>query len=102
MLQSFFNATHNHKHLKTGEANTALGRTVLPHTHYTSHILLPRFFTSLKPSKIPSVEKGFGIDEEVNEKVKKLLRLQKSNWHKNDLVARWPKAVDVDGDCVEK
>ena len=46
--------------------------------------------------------KSFGIEDDVNEKVTKWLRLQKSNWHKNDLVARWPNAVDVDGDCVKK
>ena len=32
-----------------------------PHTHYTAHNLLPQFFSSLEPPKIPSVGKGLGL-----------------------------------------
>lgn len=46
--------------------------------------------------------KRFGRDDEVIEEVKKWLRLQESNCYKNVLVARWSKAVEVDGVCIGK
>jgi len=51
---------------------------------------------------MPSVGKRFVIYDGVKEKAEKWLRLQKSNWHQNGLVARWPTAVEVDGECLEK
>jgi histone-lysine N-methyltransferase SETMAR len=89
-----------HTCLKTREAITALGWTVLPHPLYSPD-LAPSVFHLFGTLKDAIRGKRFGIDDEVNEKVKKWLLLQKSNWYKNALVARWSIAVEMDGDCVE-
>jgi len=96
-LQSSFNTTHNHTRLKARKTNTALGWTVLPHTLYSTD-LAPSVFHLFGALKDAIRGKRFVI----NEVVKKWLRLRKSNWHKNGLVARWPSAVEVGGDCAEK
>jgi len=87
--------------LKALEANTSLGRTVFPHTLYSPD-LAPSFFHLFGVLKDAILGKRFGIDDEFNEKVKKWLRLQKSNWPKNGPLSRWSIAVEVDRDCVEK
>jgi hypothetical protein len=47
----------------------------------------------------------FGRNGEIIEEAKKWLLVHSSNWQKKvigALVFGWPKAVEVDGDCVEK
>jgi hypothetical protein len=47
----------------------------------------------------------FGSDEEVAEEMNKWPGVQNSNWYTkgiNALVSRWRKAVQFDGDYVEK
>ena len=101
LLQSSFNTTHNHTRLKAREANTALGWTVFPHTLYSPD-LAPSVFHLFEVLNDAILGERFGIDDELNEKVKKWLRMQKSNWLRNGLLARWSIAVEVDRDCVEK
>jgi len=87
--------------LKARKANTALGWTVLPHTLYSPDHA-PSVFHIFGALKNAIRGKRFVIYDGVNEKAKKWLRLQKSDRHKNGLVARWHSAVEVDGDCLEK
>jgi hypothetical protein len=97
-----FSLQHSAKHsrLKTREALTALGWTVLPHPLYSPD-LAPSVFHLFGNIKDAIRGKRFGIDDEVNETVKKWLLLRKSNWCKNALFVRWSIAAEVYGDCLE-
>jgi histone-lysine N-methyltransferase SETMAR len=94
----------SHTSVKTQEAITKLGWTVLPHQPYRPDIA-PSDFHLFGALKDAISGKRFGSDYEVTEKVKKWLRVQDSDWHKmgiHAVVSRWHKAVEVDGDYAEK
>jgi hypothetical protein len=62
MKSSFNTTTHNHTHKRASarafETKEAIKN--LP-THNKAHIGLPQIYTSLLPSKMPSVEKVLGV-----------------------------------------
>jgi histone-lysine N-methyltransferase SETMAR len=90
--------------LKTQDALTKLGWTVLPHPPYSPD-LVPSDFHLSGALKDAIRGKRFGSDDEATEEVKKGLRVQDSDLYKTGihaLVSRWRKAVEVDGDYVEK
>jgi histone-lysine N-methyltransferase SETMAR len=82
---------------------TKFGWTVLPHPPYSPD-LAPSDLHLFGALKDAIRGKKFGSDE-VIEEVKKWLRVQDSDWYNrgmHGLVSRWRKAVEVDGDYVEK
>jgi hypothetical protein len=89
--------------LKTQEAITKLGWTVLHHPLYGPNLAASDFhhFGALRDA---IHGKSFGSGD-VIEEVKKWLRVQDSDWCKTSvhaLVSRWCKAFKVDRDYVEK
>jgi hypothetical protein len=83
---------------------TKLGWTVLPHPRY-SPVLAPSDFHLFGAPKDAIRGKRFGSDDEVVEEVAanaefRLVRYKTVGIHA--LVSRWRKAVEVDGDYVEK
>jgi hypothetical protein len=103
LLKSSFNMTmHGNTHiLKHMKQSQNLDGLFFP-THHTAHILLPQIFTSLEPSRMPSVGEHLGV---MTRLLKKWLRVQNSNWHKKGtdvLVSPWHKAAELDENYVEK
>jgi transposase len=87
-----------HPSLKTREAITKLGWTVLTHPPYSPDFHL---FGALK---VAIRGKRFGSDDEFIEGVKKWLQVQNSDWYNTGihaLVSHWRKAVEVNGDYEE-
>jgi histone-lysine N-methyltransferase SETMAR len=90
--------------LKTQDAITKLGWTVLPHPPYSPD-LAPSVFHLFGALKHAIHGKRFGSYDKVIEEVKKWLCVQDSDWYKTGihaLVSCWRKDVEVDGDYVEK
>jgi histone-lysine N-methyltransferase SETMAR len=86
--------------LKIKEATLKFGWTVLPHPPD----LAPSDFHLFGALKNAICGRRFGNDDKVTEDVK-WLQVQNSNWYNKGtdvLVSRWCKAVEVDGDHVEK
>jgi histone-lysine N-methyltransferase SETMAR len=93
-----------HTSLHTREAITDLQWTVLPHPPYSPD-LAPSDYHLFSPLKHAIRGKKFEDDEEVISEVKRWLRQIFAEWCREDLQAltsRWRKAVDSEGDCVEK
>jgi hypothetical protein len=74
---------HSHTSLKTQEAITELGRTLLPSAPYSPH-LAPSGFHLLGALQGAICGKRFGSDDKVIGEVKKWLQVQKSNWYKKE------------------
>jgi len=77
---------------------------VLPHPPHSPD-LAPSDFQLFGPLKGVLHETGFEDDESVIRAVRIWLREQETSWYREGLyalVSRWRKAVDVDGDYVEK
>ncbi|GFG38062.1 hypothetical protein Cfor_10642 [Coptotermes formosanus] len=96
--------TQPHTSLKTQEAIIKFGWTVFPHPPYSPDLVPPdvHHFGALKDA---ICGKSFGNDDKVIEDVKMWLQVQKSNWYNtgtDDHLSWWHKAVEVDGDHVEK
>jgi histone-lysine N-methyltransferase SETMAR len=90
--------------LKTREAITKLGWTVLPHPHYSPD-LAASVFHPFGAFKDAIRGKRFGSDGEFIEGVKKWLQVQNSDLYNTGihaLVSHWRKAVEVNGDYEEK
>jgi histone-lysine N-methyltransferase SETMAR len=91
------NNAQPHTSLKTQEAITKLGWTVLPHAPYIPD-LAPSDFHLFEALKDAIRGKRFGSDDKVTEEEKKWLRVQDSDWHKTGihaLVSHWRKAVKL-------
>ena len=59
LLKTFNTTTHDHTNTRAFETQEAIKN--LP-THHTAHMGLPsQIYTSLEPSKMPSVEKVLGV-----------------------------------------
>jgi histone-lysine N-methyltransferase SETMAR len=103
LLKSSFNTTtYDHTRLKTQEAITKLGWTVLPHPPYSPD-LVPSDFHFFGALKDAIRGKRLGSDDEVVQLVKKWLQVQDTDWYETGihaLVSRWRKTVEVDGDYV--
>jgi len=93
-----------HTSLRTQEAIAKFGWTVLPHPPYSPD-LAPSDFHLFGPLKDTLHGTSFEDDESVVHAVRTWLREQKTRWYREGmhaLVSHWRKAVDVDGDYVEK
>ncbi|KDR22890.1 hypothetical protein L798_14745, partial [Zootermopsis nevadensis] len=89
---------------RTREEITKLGWTVLPHPPYSPD-LAPSDFHLFGPLKDAIRGTRFEDDESVIQAVRTWLRAQDKSWYRQGmhaLVPRWRKAVQVDGDYVEK
>jgi transposase len=96
--------THPHTRLRTREHITKMGWMVLPHPPYSPDRAPLDFhlFGSLKDALRGT---HFEDDSSVIEAVRKWLCRQDKSWYLQGihaLVPRWHKAVQVDGDYVEK
>lgn len=76
---------------------------------FSAPFIQPRFCSLIShifgALKVVTCGKRFGSADEVIEEAKKWLRVYISKWYKKGLDAlayRWRKAVEVDGECVEK
>jgi hypothetical protein len=93
--------------MTTHELDTASNhksRTGLPQPPYSPE-LAPSDLHVFVPLKYAVRRKRFWSDDDVIEEAKKWLRVQNSNWYKKGigaLVSYWLKAVEIDGDYVEK
>jgi hypothetical protein len=93
-----------HTSLRTREHITKLGWTVLPHSPYSPG-LAPSDFHLFGSLKVALRGTHFQDDNSVIEAVRKWLRRQGKSWYRQGihaLVPCWRKAVQVDGDYVEK
>ncbi|KDR17168.1 hypothetical protein L798_08429, partial [Zootermopsis nevadensis] len=93
-----------HTSPRTREEITKLGWTVLPHPPYSPD-LAPSDFHLFGPLKDAIRGTRFEDDESVIQAVRTWLRAQDKSWYRQGmhaLVSRWRKAVQVDGDYVEK
>jgi len=93
-----------HTSLRTQEAITKFGWTVLPLPPYSPD-LAPSVFHLFWPLKDALSGTRFEYDESVIRAVRTWLRGQETSWYREGmhaLVSRWRKAVDVHGDYVEK
>jgi len=95
---------HPHTRLRTQKAITKYCWTVLHHPPYSPD-LAPSDFHLFGPLKDTLRGTRFEDDESVIHAVRKWLRKQETSWYREGmhaLVSRWRKAIDVDGDYVEK
>ena len=93
-----------HTSLRTQEAIAKFGWNVLPHPPHSPD-LAPSDFHLFGPLKDALCGTRFEDDESVIRAVSTWLREQETSWYRGGihaLVSRWRKAVDVDGDYVEK
>ena len=93
-----------HTSLRTQEAITKFGWTVLPNPTYSPD-LVPSDFHLFGPLKNAVCGTRFEDDESVIHSVRTQLCEQEMSWYregKHALVSHWRKAVDVHGDYVEK
>ena len=93
-----------HTSLRTQETIAKFGWTVLLHPSYSPDLALSDFhlFGLLKDALRGT---SFEDDESVIRAVRTWLREQETSWYREGmhaLVSRWRKAVDIDGDYVEK
>jgi len=96
--------TRPHTSLRTQEAITKFGWTVLPHPPY-SHDLGPSDFHLFGPLKDTLHGTCFEDGESVIRAVRTWKREQETSWYREGmhaLVSHWLKAVDIDGGYVEK
>ena len=97
------NIARPHTSLRTQEAITKFGWTVLPHPPYSPD-LVPSYFHLFGPLKDALRGTRFE-DESVIHAVRTWLCEQETSWYREGmhaLVLRWRKAIDVYGDYVEK
>lgn len=93
-----------HTSLRTSEHIAKQGWTVLPHPPYSPD-LAPSDFHLFGALKDGIRGRHFENNEEVIRAVKKWLRDQNKDWYRQGihaLVSRWRKAIERDGDYVEK
>jgi histone-lysine N-methyltransferase SETMAR len=93
-----------HTSLRTEEAIAKFGWSVLPHPLYSPD-LAPSDFHLFGPLKDALRGTGFEDDKSVICAVTTWLHEQETSWYREGmhaLVSRWHKAVDLDGDYVEK
>jgi len=93
-----------HTSLRTQEAIAKFGSNVLLHPPH-SRDLAPSDFHLFGPLKDALRGTRFEDDESVIRAVRTWLREQEMSWYREGmhaLVSRWRKAIDVDGDYVEK
>jgi histone-lysine N-methyltransferase SETMAR len=93
-----------HTSLRTQESIAKFGWSVLPHPP-NSPDLAPSDFHLFGPLKDKQRGTRFGDDESVIRAVRNWLREQETSWYREGmhaLVSRWRKAINVDGDYVEK
>jgi histone-lysine N-methyltransferase SETMAR len=91
-----------HTSLRTQEAIAKFGWTVHPHPPYS---LAPSDFHLFGPLKDALRGTRFEDYESVIRAVRTWLREQETSWYREGmhaLVSRWHKAIDLDGDYVEK
>ena len=93
-----------HTSLRTQEAISKFRWNVFPHPSYSLD-LAPSNFHLFEPLKDAMRGTRFGDNESVIRAMRTWLREQETSWYREGmhaLVSRWRKAVDVDGDYVEK
>jgi len=93
-----------HTSLRAQEAIAKFGWNVLPHPPHSPD-LAPSDFHLLGPLNDALRGTRFEDDESVIRAVRTWIREQEMSWYRKGmhaLVSRWRKAVDVDGDYVEK
>ena len=93
-----------HTSLYTREEITKLHWTVLPHPPYSPD-LAPSDFYLFGPLKDAIRGKRYGNDLEVIDDVRSWLRHRPVEWYRagiQALISRWRKAIDLNGDYVEK
>ena len=93
-----------HTSLRTQEAIVKFGWTVLPFPPHTPD-LAPSDFHLSGPLKDALRGTRFEDDESMIRAVRTWLREQETSWCREGMhahVSRWRKAIDVDGDYVEK
>ena len=93
-----------HTSLRTQEAITKFGWTVLPHLPYSPD-LAPSDFRFFGPLKNALCGTGFEDDESLIRAMRTWLCEQETSWYRKGmhaLVLRWHKAIDVHEDYVEK
>jgi len=93
-----------HISLRTQEAIAKFGWNVLPHPPYSPDVA-PSDFHLFGPLKDALRATRFEDDESVIRAVWTWICEQETSWYREGmhaLVSRWPKAVDLDGDYVEK
>jgi hypothetical protein len=93
-----------HTRLKTREAIRKFGWTVLPHPPYSPH-LTPSDFILFGALKDAIHGTKFETDDNVIHVVKTWLGEQNKAWYRqgiHTLTPHWRKAIEVDGDFVEK
>jgi histone-lysine N-methyltransferase SETMAR len=93
-----------HTSLHTREAITKLQWSVLLHPPYSPD-LTPSNYHLFSPFKDAIHGKKFVDDEDVISEVKRWLRQRLTEWYHEGiqaLTSRWPKAIDLEGDYVEK
>ena len=93
-----------HTSLLTQEAIAKFGWNVLPHHSYSPD-LAPSDFHLFGPLEDALRGTWFEDNERVIRAVRTWLREQETSWYREvmrALVSRWRKAVDVDGEYVEK
>jgi histone-lysine N-methyltransferase SETMAR len=93
--ENYHDNARSHTSLHTREAITKLQWTVLPHPPYSPDLALKDAICGNK----------FEDDDEVISRVKRWLRQRPSEWYHEGIQAvtcRWHKAIDLEGDYVEK
>jgi hypothetical protein len=93
-----------HTNLHTREAITKLQWTVLPHPSYIPDLASSDYHL-FSPLKGAIRGKKFESDREVISEVKRWLRQRPAEWYHEGIQARtsrWRKAIDSEGDCLEK
>jgi len=95
---------HPHTSLRTQEAIAKFGWTVLPHPPHSPD-LSPSDFHLFGPLKDALCRTRFEDDESMIRAARTWLHDQETSWYREGmhaLVSCWRKAIDVDGDYVEK
>ena len=103
MLLQHYNA-RPHTSIRTMEAITSFGWTVIPHPPYSPD-LAPSDYNLFGPMKEGLRGNRYGNYNEVKTAVLNWLRHQPAEFYSNDIhafVYRWTVALERDGDYVEK